>query len=359
MPPEAQVTSPPLTLKDLVDECRKEYDATRQKLKEIGLLIQQSSNEVDKLARRNAQVTNRLRQMEATMDTVPRRDIIEIYTALQETQKRLFMMRGQLEKLQSDRQHLEQYANLLRRFLDVAENLEAAERGASPIAAASPDTSGDRATIINIIEAQERERQHLARQMHDGPAQSLTNLVLQAEICEKLFETDPVQARVELANLKTAVKNTFEKTREFIFDLRPMMLDDLGLVPTMKRYIDDFRRKSGIDTTLTISGEERRLAPHSEVTIFRAVQELLANARDHGHPTHIKVLLDLEGDPIVAVVEDDGSGFDVDEVLGPARRQKTLGISTMKERVERLGGRLEVESSLGRGTKVTLEIPAT
>jgi two-component system sensor histidine kinase DegS len=80
--------------------------------------------------------------------------------------------------------------------------------------------------------------------MHDGPAQSLTNLILQAEICERLFDSDPVRARAELGNLKDAVTSNFQKVREFIFDLRPMMLDDLGLNPTLRRYVQEFEAKA-------------------------------------------------------------------------------------------------------------------
>ena len=263
-------------------------------------------------------------------------------------------MKGQLEKLQSDQQHLQKHADLLRRFLEVADQEIPIVETAEP--SCVPQTASQQ-MIVRIIEAQENERQHLARQMHDGPAQSLTNLILQAEICERLFDMDRERARAELAALKNAVNNTFQKTRDFIFELRPMMLDDLGLIPTLKRYVEGFADKSGIPTNLSISGKERRMPPYTEVTVFRVVQELLNNARQHAQPTRIQVILDIEPKMVRAVVEDDGIGFDVAEAMASARQQKTLGIATMQERVEMLGGQLAVESSVGRGTKVTLEIP--
>jgi len=341
-------------LQQLIEDSRKEFEQTQKELKEIDLLIQQSSGEVDRLARRNAQITNRLRQIEANFDTVPRSDIQETYTAAQEAQKRLFMMKGQLEKLQSDQQHLQKHADLLRRFLEVADQEIPIVETAEP--SCVPQTASQQ-MIVRIIEAQENERQHLARQMHDGPAQSLTNLILQAEICERLFDMDRERARAELAALKNAVNNTFQKTRDFIFELRPMMLDDLGLIPTLKRYVEGFADKSGIPTNLSISGKERRMPPYTEVTVFRVVQELLNNARQHAQPTRIQVILDIEPKMVRAVVEDDGIGFDVAEAMASARQQKTLGIATMQERVEMLGGHLTFESGVGRGTKVTLEVP--
>jgi two-component system sensor histidine kinase DegS len=210
---------------------------------------------------------------------------------------------------------------------------------------------------VRIINAQENERQRLARQMHDGPAQSLTNLILQAEICERLFDTDPVRARTELGGLKDAVTGTFQKVREFIFDLRPMMLDDLGLNPTLKRYIEDFETKSRLACNLAITGKEQRLPPHTEVTVFRVIQSLLNNVREHANATHVEVSLDLAPEGLTAKVEDDGGGFDVDEVMAAARQRKTMGLISIIEQVEMLGGEIHFDSSVGRGTQVRLKLP--
>jgi two-component system sensor histidine kinase DegS len=339
-------------LLDLIEESSEEYEQTQKELKEIEVLIHQSSAEVDKLVQRNSQITTKVHQMEANIDTYPRQDIKEIYSASKEAQTRLFMMRGQLEQLQSKQQNLEKYAEHLQKFLEIAEQTTYAgssAEGSVPV--------GER-TIVRIIEAQENERLHLARQMHDGPAQSLTNLILQAEICERLFETDPARARIELGNLKDAVNATFQKTRGFIFDLRPMMLDDLGLIPTLKRYVQGFEEKSGLSTNLTIIGKERRLPSHAEVTIFRVVQGLLKNVSEHAKATHVQVNVNLEGEVVGVSVEDDGSGFDVADTLASARQRKTLGIVAMQEQVEMLGGQINFESDIGRGTKVRLEIPS-
>jgi two-component system sensor histidine kinase DegS len=193
--------------------------------------------------------------------------------------------------------------------------------------------------------------------MHDGPAQSLTNLILQAEICERLFDTDPVRAQTELSNLKDAVTATFQKVREFIFDLRPMMLDDLGLNPTLKRYVQDFEAKSGLACNLVTTGKEQRLPPHAEVTVFRVTQSLLNNVREHANATHVEIAVDLGPDGLKAKVEDDGSGFDVAEVMAAARQRKTMGLMTIIEQVEMLGGKIEFDSGIGRGTRVELSLP--
>jgi two-component system sensor histidine kinase DegS len=346
---EEETKSP---LEQLAEDARKEYEQAQLELREIDVLIKQSSTEVDKLAQRNAQITNRVRQIEATFDTVPREDIQEAFNAFQDAQKRLFMMRGQLEKLQSDQKNLGRYTNLLRRLLEATEGMAMGQKdGHSALGPTQP-------AIVRVIEAQEHERQFLVQEMHDGPAQALTNLILQAEICERLFDKDAGRTREELANLRQAVSDTFQEVRSIMFDLRPMMLDDLGLVPTLKKYIEGFQEKSGLPVNLTITGKERRLESHNEATIFRVIQELVTNAREHAHCTSIEVSLDMDETWVRASVEDNGTGFDVDEVMQAVDQYKTIGLATLRERVEMLGGQMNIDSGVGRGTKVSLETPA-
>lgn len=337
-----------------LEQCKQEHAQIEKELKEIDMLIKQSSSEVDKMVQQNAEITNRLRQIESNIDTVPRADIQNIYTAAQKAQGRLFMMRGQLENLQSRRESLQKYLELLKQVIDV---LGQVAPTAAPASVGGGEFTPTQATIIRIIDAQESEKERLSRQMHDGPAQSLTNLILQAEICQRLFKKDPRRAEEELENLKQAVNKTFQTTRSFIADLRPMMLDDLGLVPTLRRYVNTWRDKTGIQADFSFNGREHRLARYSEVTIFRAIQEFMNNAAAHANPSRVLVSLTLDGTQAQVTVEDDGVGFDVDAALAAAREQKTIGISTMMERVQMLGGTLKIDSVLGRGTKVTIRIP--
>jgi two-component system sensor histidine kinase DegS len=338
-------------LEQFLEECSREYEQAQRELKEVDLLIQQTTTEVERLAQRNTHVTNRLRQIEAALDTVPRGDIQEAYTAVLDTQQRLFTMRGQLEKLQSNQRNMTRYLDLLHSVLGMIEQTEHEPQIAK-------DEGPSQPLIVRIIEAQERERLRLSRQMHDGPAQSLTNLILQAEICERLFETDPDRARAELANLRNAVAGTFQKVKGFILNLRPMMLDDLGVVPTLRRYVDSFSDNTGVPTNMTITGKDRRLASHKEVTIFRIVQELLNNAVEYGHASSVRINLDVGEESVRVSVEDNGSGFELSDTLASPDADQ-LGLATMRERVEMLGGQIHFDSGLGRGTKVSLELPVS
>ena len=340
-----------MSFEQLLEERSRDYDQAQRELKEIDLLIQQTTAEVERLAQRNTQATNRLRQVEMALDTIPRGDIQEAYTAVLDTRQRLFTMRGQLEKLQSDQRNLTRYLDLLRNILEFTNPGEYE----SPV---SEEGEPTQPLVVRIIEAQERERYRLSQQMHDGPAQSLTNLILQAEICERLSDKDPERARAELVNLKNAVAATFQKVKGFILNLRPMMLDDLGLVPTLRRYVGSFSDNSAVPTHLTITGKERRVASHKEVTIFRLIQDLLNNAVEHSSASNVQINLDMGDDFVRVSVEDNGSGFEFTDMLNSPDEDR-LGLATMRERVEMLGGQIQFDSSLGRGTKVSFELPVS
>ena len=163
----------------------------------------------------------------------------------------------------------------------------------------------------------------------------------------------------ELKNLKNAVHTTFQRTRGFIFDLRPMMLDDLGLVPTLKRYVEELEAKSEFQTSLTIHGSEGRCESHTEVIIFRAVQALLDNVSRHAQANQAQVTLDIQQEQIVVTVEDDGSGFSENEALRVAEEGKVLGLSNVMEQVKLLGGTFDIDSQIGRGTMIRFSIPVS
>ena len=344
----------PLSFDQVLDLVRQDWEQSQKESKEVAVLMRQSSAEVDKLAQRNTQVANKTHQMEAILDTIPRQDIMEMYNAAQESQMRLFMMRGQMEQLQGKQEYLDRHIALLQQVLEAAGQPGS---GADIMGAAGRQAPGQAATIVHLINAQESDRQRLARQMHDGPAQSLTNLILQAEICERLFDRDQVRARAELTSLKESVTTTFQKLREFIFDLRPMMLDDLGLNATLKRYVQDFQPKTGLACNLTVTGSEQRLPMHTEVTAFRVIQGLLSNVHQHADATNVNIILNFAADSLNGSVEDDGCGFDIAEAMANARQRKALGIMTMMDQVKMLGGEIHFDSSPGRGTMVHLRLP--
>jgi two-component system sensor histidine kinase DegS len=349
--PEAKADGGSGPVEAFLETSRAELTQIRNQTKEIALLVEQSQGEVDKLVQRNAAITAQLHQIQANFDTVPREDIRTAYEAAQDGQQRLFTMRGQVEKLQSDQGNLKRYADFLARTIQLLEG------GAEIQAAAgSPDAPTSQSDLVEqLIRAQEEERRKISRQIHDGPAQALSNFILQTEIALRLFDSDSEKAREELSSLKSAASTTFSQVRDYIFDLRPMMLDDLGLVPTIRRYTEAFKDKTGLNFNLVVTGSERRLESHLEVLLFRAVQELLGNVREYAQATQVKVTLDMDENQVRATVEDNGRGFNP-AALEPKDGQGR-GLLTLRDRLSQAGGSIEFDSEAGKGSRVVVVLP--
>jgi two-component system sensor histidine kinase DegS len=216
------------------------------------------------------------------------------------------------------------------------------------------ESSTYRSTSRQVFQIIEEERMRIARDMHDGPAQSMSNLVLQAEILERLVNR-PDAILSELQDFKNSVRNALDETRQLIFDLRPMTLDDLGLVPTLRRYGREYTQQHGIHFRLNVVGEERRLPGNIEGTLFRIIQEALTNAYKHSHARTVEVVLTLTAARVDASVRDDGVGFDVPAVEAGLAANRNLGLLSMRERSELERGVLEVKSHPGKGTEIRVE----
>lgn len=325
---------------------QSELEETQRALREVTLMMEQSQGELGKLTQRNAAITAHLQQVQKQAGQLSPEEIRMAYDSALDAQQRLFVMRGQLDKLQTDKQHLEKYKSILE---------FASQAGASPQTVPSSGGKSAMEGIEMIVKAQEAERQRLSRQMHDGPAQALSNFILQTEIAMRLLDADPAQAKDELGNLKMAAMNTFQKVRNFIFELRPMMLDDLGLVPTIRKYVDAFKEQTSLDVNLNLTGNERRLEPYIEVMVFRAMQELLGNAARHSQATLVKVQLDMGNEALRVSVDDNGKGFDT----GQLTEGSSLGLKLIRERAEMLGGSFDIDSSAGKGTRISFTVPVS
>lgn len=342
-------------LEALRDSYREEQDRVRRELNEVEVLLRQSAADVEKHSQRELSVSNRIRDLEVNVDKYSKAEIKNLFTAAQEVQMRLQMMRGQLEQLQTRQVALKTRQNQLSELVTTLDEL--LETGVEAGSAAGGRGDSEE-MIANIIQAQEKERLRISLQMHDGPAQSMSNLVLRAEICQRLIDRDLDQARAELSSLKTAINTALQDTRKFIFDLRPMTLDDLGLIPTLRRFATQFGEKNNLDVNLMVQNMESRLPGHYEVTIFRFIQEALNNVAKHAGASQARVLLDATAGALQIVVEDDGSGFHVNETLADESNRRNMGIASMRQQVEALlRGEFGIESAIGRGTRVAAAVP--
>jgi two-component system sensor histidine kinase DegS len=209
-----------------------------------------------------------------------------------------------------------------------------------------------------IIKAQEDERQRVAREIHDGPAQSMANAVLRVEICERLLAAGRPEVTHELNQLKLLAKESLREIRKIIFNLRPMALDDLGLIPTLYRFFENIHELDGTKVELEVVGKEYRLSSTMEVTLFRMIQEAVNNARKHAQASIIKVTIGYAADKITASVYDDGIGFDIEAVQRVWHERQSFGLMSMRERIQLLNGDFEVRSDTkGGGTTIFAVLP--
>jgi two-component system, NarL family, sensor histidine kinase DegS len=349
LPSKSQGPEEQTLWEQLKQDCISELEQAQRELKEIIMLIEQSQLETSRLQQRNASISAHLQQILAQIESVSKDDIRLAYDAALDAQQRLFVMRGQIDKLQSDHTHIEHYLGILERVN------QALETGKIDTNGSKKDQTTLAKTVEMIIQAQETERGRLARQMHDGPAQALSNFILQTEIAMRLFDVDPVKAKEELVGVKSTASSTFQKVRDFIFNLRPMMLDDLGLVPTLTRYVETFKEQTGIEVRLASTGMEQRFEPYLEVMVFRAVQELLGNIERHSQATQVLIQIDSSATGERISIEDNGKGFDVEKV----DEKGGMGLKIIRERVQMLGGTMEIHSTLSHGAHILFHVPIT
>jgi two-component system sensor histidine kinase DegS len=242
-----------------------EATALERELTEIDLLIAQAKTEAMRHDQRRTQAQGKL----AAATTDGPREVSDLITQLANLTRRAALMEAQVDVLEGKRKALGRFQETLARYAEAPDD-NGTSRPDDDVATAIPA-----AVSKVVLTAQEDLRRDIARAMHDGPAQSLTNIVLQAQIVERLVTKDPEGARGEVRLLKSMVQQTLEATKSFIFDVRPMVLDDLGLVPTLRRAARDRGRRHGVAIDFESGGADRRLAVDVESTLFRIIDEAL------------------------------------------------------------------------------------
>jgi signal transduction histidine kinase len=209
--------------------------------------------------------------------------------------------------------------------------------------------------LARVISAQEEERKRIARELHDETGQALTSLIVGLKFIEDSAEI--IQVRKKTAELRTLTVQTLGDVHHLATELRPSILDDIGLVAAIQRYTKDYSAKMNVPVDTQVTGfMTQRLPPEVEVTAYRVIQEALTNIAKHAEANNVSVVLRYENSLLAVVIEDDGKGFDVDSVLNRENGDR-LGIFGMYERASLIGGDLIIESQPGAGTTIFLQIP--
>jgi signal transduction histidine kinase len=208
-----------------------------------------------------------------------------------------------------------------------------------------------------IIALEEDVRKELARDFHDGPAQTLAAMIMGIELLEALPGRTPKPVAEGLTDLKTMATKTLHQVRNMIFELRPVILKTQGLEPALHSYVERLREAEDMNIHLKVEGLAERLSPRLEEICFSIIQEAISNVKRHANEKNVWLTAVRRGDEFQVVVKDDGEGFDLVKVEQSYDRRGKLGLLNMRERAEMIGGRLSIESAPGKGTTITLDVP--
>ncbi len=213
-----------------------------------------------------------------------------------------------------------------------------------------------RQLLEGVISVQEEERRRISRELHDSTSQSLTSLIVGLRVLENAADVETMRAQAR--RIRAVARQTLEDVHNLAVQLRPAVLDDLGLVSALRRHAEEYRQQFDIPVDLQVVGvTEADLPPEVSTALYRIVQEALVNIARYAQAQHVSVLLEQRNGQVTAIIEDDGAGFDAEKTLKVGLRQKKLGLYGMRERAQLLGGTLVVESHPGQGTTLYVRIP--
>jgi len=353
---------------EIAESARQELLSLRQELEKVKKETSETIDKVDELELEYRRARMRLVEVSKDFIRYKEADIKSAYEKATRIQLDLLMYREKESYLKARRDELQQ------RIKSVEVSVERAETISSQINVVLEYLSGDLNQVTRILEsaknrqliglkiilAQEEERKRMAREIHDGPAQTLANLVLRTEIAERMLMKQEFQlVQEELMELKSQVRSGLEEIRKIIFNLRPMALDDLGLVPTLRKFVQDFEEKTKIRAVFETAGRELRMPSAMEAAVYRLVQEAFSNALKHASPTYVSLEIKFYPRRVMITIQDNGVGFDVEQTMARSKKSSHYGLIGMSERVELLNGKMDIQSARGQGTKISISIPVS
>ncbi|MBX0357545.1 sensor histidine kinase [Halobacillus sp. Nhm2S1] len=344
------------------EESRSEFEKLNKELTETKKQVLSLIDDGDKLEQKVRFSRTRLSEVSKHFQKYSEEEIRKVYEQTHELQMDLSMKREKEKQLRERRDDLEIRLRNLEETIGRAEALSGKisvvlnylTEDFKHVSDALEDAKEKQEFGLQIIEAQEEERRRLSREIHDGPAQMLANVMLRSDLVGRTYRERGIEeAMEEVKSVRALVRSALYEVRRIIYDLRPMALDDLGLIPTLKKYlatIEDYNKN--VRFSFTSFGKEKRLETKYEVALFRLVQEAVQNALKHAEPSEIKVKVEMKSNAATIIVKDDGKGFDTSK-----KKEKSFGLVGMRERVDMLDGELNIDSSIGEGTIVTIHLP--
>ena len=344
------------------EQSRRSFEEMQKELAEVKESISHVITEGDSLDDMSRNSRKRLATVSKDFVTYSEEEVKQAYSVAND-----LLVRASINKME-EKQLRERRDELERRLMLLLSTIERADQLVNQVTTVITYLTSDLKNVstaletarqkqdfaVQIIQAQEEERKRLSRDIHDGPAQMLANVLMRSGLIEKTFvKHGPEEAMQELSYLNENVRGALSEVRRIIYNLRPMALDDLGLVPTLRKYL---LTMSEYEAPLIIhfqsNGAEKRFASNFEVGIFRLIQESVNNSIKHAKTDEIWVKIEWLRESVNILIKDQGIGFDTNEV-----KEKSFGLIGMQERVELLKGKMKVNTKVGEGTSILFQIP--
>lgn len=349
----------------IVDNIRSEQETLKLELSQIRNDIIRIIEEVDELEKQDKAMRKRLAEVSKNFKIFTESDIKNAYDMASEVRIKFFTKQNEEKAVMQRRSQLE---IALKKYIG---SIEGAEKIVNQVGIALGYLEGDVLTLlegsdknsemfmgIKILEAQENERKRIARDIHDGPAQHMANVIMKVDICKKVIEKDLEEGYKELADLKESVKLALKDVRSIIFDLRPMSLDDLGLNETIKQMVKTITEESNIEINIRLKPIKEQIESIIQVAIYRIVQEVFNNIKKHSKAKHAEIKFDFGMKYLMLIISDDGFGFNVEETLKRVKVKGTsYGLVGIFDRVNQLQGEINIKSSMGAGTVYNIKLP--
>ena len=349
------------------------FNISESVLKECELILQEIEKfkakvlvvikEAEKLTKEEKESRQKLFLVSKNIGEYSESDIRKAYNEAKDKQVQLLLKREEEQNLIRERNQLEIRLKKNYEIVEQAESLMSKMKSVMDFLVSDLVDLGktisnleDKTQIgMKIIKAQEEERRRIARDIHDGPAQNIASLVIKTEIVEKLLKRGNIHIEDELKDIKTQLRAVLKEIRGIMYDLRPISLDEVGLIPTIERMAADMSYEKNIAIEIKKISDYPIFNSLNKLIVYRIVQESLNNIIKHSGAKNVVIRMDVRKDSINGSVSDDGKGFDADSLM--EAKDKSFGLSSMKERAEIAHGSITIKSVVGKGTKIMFSIP--
>lgn len=344
------------------EQSRRTFEEMKLELEEVRYKIENLISENDVLEAKSRLSRRRLAEVSKNFKIFTEAEIHKAYDQANKIQIRYSILQAEEKQLREKRDDLE------RRMKSLLDTIERADHLVNQVNVVLNYLTFDLKHIgpalenakvkedytIKIIEATEEERKRISREIHDGPAQMLANVLLRTDLINRTYQERGIEEALQgILELKDMVRDALHEVRRIIYDLRPMALDDLGIIPTLKKYLKTVEEyNKGTNVHFNSIGEQVRMGTNYEVAVFRLIQECVNNAIKHGKSRDIWVKFEWRKEHVNITIKDNGTGFDTNIV-----KKNSFGIIGMRERIELLNGNMELTSAENEGTHIIFKVP--